>query len=43
LVAFHRHHGHQGTIVVTQVEDPTRYGVVIAKEDGKIERFVEKP
>ena len=43
LVAFHKNHGHQGTIVVTQVEDPTRYGVVVAKEDGEIERFVEKP
>lgn len=43
LVAFHKSHGHQGTIVVTQVEDPTRYGVVVSKEDGQIERFVEKP
>lgn len=43
LVAFHKHHGQQGTIVVTQVEDPTRYGVVVAKDDGMIERFVEKP
>lgn len=25
------------------MEDPTRYGVVVAKEDGLIERFVEKP
>lgn len=25
------------------MEDPTRYGVVVAKEDGQIERFVEKP
>jgi len=43
LVSFHKSHGHQGTIVVTQVEDPTRYGVVVAAPDGQIQRFVEKP
>ena len=43
LIAFHRNHGRQGTIVVTQVENPTRYGVVVSKENGQIERFVEKP
>lgn len=30
LVDFHRAHGKQGTIVVTRVENPTRYGVVVA-------------
>lgn len=29
--------------MVTEVEDPTKYGVVVADGDGKIERFVEKP
>ena len=43
LVEYHRSHGKQGTIVVTKVEDPTRYGVVVAQENGQIERFVEKP
>ena len=43
LVDFHRSHGKQGTIVVTRVEEPSRYGVVVAKPDGEIERFVEKP
>lgn len=28
---------------MTRVEEPSRYGVVVAKEDGQIERFVEKP
>jgi mannose-1-phosphate guanylyltransferase len=28
---------------VTKVEEPSKYGVVLANEDGKIERFVEKP
>lgn len=43
LIEFHKNHGKQGTIVVTKVEDPSKYGVVIAKEDGQIDKFVEKP
>jgi len=43
LVAFHKAHGREGTIMVTKVEDPTRYGVVVAHENGSIEKFVEKP
>lgn len=33
----------EGTIVVTKVEEPSKYGVVIYKENGQIENFVEKP
>jgi len=43
LVDFHKSHGKEGTIVVTKVEDPSKYGVVISKDNGEIERFVEKP
>jgi len=43
LVAFHRSHGAEGTLMVTQVEEPSKYGVVVSDETGKIERFVEKP
>ena len=43
MVEYHKSHGQEGTIMVTEVKDPTKYGVVVAKEDGKIERFVEKP
>lgn len=43
LVEYHKSHGKQGTIIVTKVEDPSKYGVVIAKEGGEIESFVEKP
>lgn len=28
---------------MTKVENPTRYGVVVAQESGQIDRFVEKP
>lgn len=43
LVRFHRAHGAEGTIVVTKVEEPSKYGVVIYDDDGRIEQFVEKP
>lgn len=43
LLAFHKQHGKEGTIMVTQVEEPSKYGVVVSSEGGKIERFVEKP
>jgi len=43
LVEFHKSHGKEGTIMVTSVEDPSKYGVVEADENGKISRFVEKP
>lgn len=29
--------------MVTEVTDPSKYGVVVADETHKIERFVEKP
>jgi mannose-1-phosphate guanylyltransferase len=44
MLAFHKKHGHEGTIMVTKVEEPSKYGVVIYnKDDGQIEKFVEKP
>ncbi|XP_015262864.1 PREDICTED: mannose-1-phosphate guanyltransferase beta isoform X1 [Gekko japonicus] len=44
MVRFHRHHGKEGTIVVTRVEEPSKYGVVVCEADtGRIHRFVEKP
>jgi len=43
LIEFHKSHGKEGTIMVTEVEDPSKYGVVVANEANKIERFVEKP
>jgi len=43
LLAFHKKHGAEGTILVTKVDEPSKYGVVVSGEDGKIQRFVEKP
>jgi mannose-1-phosphate guanylyltransferase len=30
LVEFHKSHGKEGTIIVTEVQDPSKYGVVVA-------------
>ncbi|KAF2003733.1 mannose-1-phosphate guanyltransferas-like protein [Amniculicola lignicola CBS 123094] len=45
LAEFHRQHGEEGTIVVTKVEEPSKYGVVVHKPNhpSRIDRFVEKP
>ncbi|GFX02509.1 mannose-1-phosphate guanyltransferase beta-A [Trichonephila clavipes] len=43
MISFHKHHGQEGTIVVTRVEEPSKYGVVVYDEHGKVDRFVEKP
>lgn len=44
MMEFHKQHGKQGTIAVTKVEEPSKYGVVVFDEaSGRIDRFVEKP
>uniref|UniRef100_A0A1L8E1T8 mannose-1-phosphate guanylyltransferase n=1 Tax=Nyssomyia neivai TaxID=330878 RepID=A0A1L8E1T8_9DIPT len=43
LESFHRAHGKEGTIVVTKVEEPSKYGVVLYNEAGCIDSFIEKP
>lgn len=45
LAAFHKAHGDEGTIVVTKVEEPSKYGVIVHKPNHptRIDRFVEKP
>lgn len=43
LEAFHKNHGQEGTIVVTKVEEPSKYGVVLYDDTGCIQDFIEKP
>ncbi|XP_074645651.1 mannose-1-phosphate guanylyltransferase catalytic subunit beta-like isoform X1 [Tubulanus polymorphus] len=44
MVKFHKAHQKEGTIVVTKVEEPSKYGVVVySHETGQIDKFVEKP
>jgi mannose-1-phosphate guanylyltransferase len=40
---FHKSHGAEGTIALTPVDDPSRYGVVPIDDDGRVIEFVEKP
>jgi mannose-1-phosphate guanylyltransferase len=44
LLKFHKAHGDEGTILVTRVEEPSKYGVVVNRAGAShIDRFVEKP
>ncbi|KAH8861800.1 Mannose-1-phosphate guanyltransferase beta [Schistosoma japonicum] len=44
IMEFHKNHGKEGTILVTQVEEPSKYGVVVYDQTtGRVDRFVEKP
>lgn len=44
LIKFHKSHNGSGTIVVTKVEEPSKYGVVVTKPNSsQITSFVEKP
>ena len=41
--AFHRSAKAEATMVLTRVENPLSYGIVITDEAGRITRFLEKP
>ena len=43
ILGFHREKKSPFTIVLKRVSKPTEYGIVITGEDGRIERFLEKP
>jgi len=43
MIAFHKAHGGEGTIAVTKVEEPSKYGVVVYDEKQRIKSFIEKP
>lgn len=43
LVALHRSLRAEGTIALTPVEDPSAFGVVPTRPDGRVEAFIEKP
>jgi len=43
LAALHADKGGMGTIFLTPVEDPRRYGLVELREDGSVVSFLEKP
>src|SRR5205823_13466335 len=43
LVKFHESKQAAVTVTLKRVEDPLEFGIVIADEEGRIERFMEKP
>lgn len=43
LVRYHRERDTLGTLTLKPVDDPSSYGLVPIDEDGRIERFIEKP
>lgn len=42
-IEFHKTKRAAATILLTRVENPLSFGIVITASDGKIERFLEKP
>ena len=43
IVEFHKERGSVATIALKSVDNPLEFGVVIVDEEGRIERFLEKP
>lgn len=43
LVGFHRERRAEATMMLTPVQDPSRYGVVPTDDDGRVTAFIEKP
>src|SRR5207302_10059143 len=43
LIAFHRERRSAVTIALKSVENPLEFGIVVTDEDGRVERFLEKP
>ena len=39
----HRRWGAEATIQLVEVDDPSRYGLVVADDDGRVRSFTEKP
>jgi len=43
VMTWHRNKGSQATLVLTRMENPLAYGIVITDEAGAITQFLEKP
>ena len=43
LIDFHRERSAEATILLTPVADPSRYGLVRVRSDGRVSGFLEKP
>lgn len=43
MIAFQKQRNCDGVLLATPVEDPSKFGVILYDDKGKIESFVEKP
>ncbi len=43
VIEFHEKNGALATLALHSVENPLEFGIVITREDGSVERFLEKP
>ena len=43
LVSYHKEKGALVTVGLARIPDPLEFGIVITQEDGRIQRFLEKP
>jgi mannose-1-phosphate guanylyltransferase/phosphomannomutase len=43
LIAYHREKNASVTIGLKSVDNPLEFGIVVTDEDGRVERFLEKP
>lgn len=43
MMQLHKWHAGDATMLLTTVEDPSKYGVVVTNEEGRALQFVEKP
>jgi len=43
LVKYHKEHNAAVTIGLKSVDNPLEFGIVVTDEDGRVERFLEKP
>ena len=43
MLKFHQKHKKEGTIAITKVKDPSKFGVILYDENLNIKDFVEKP
>ncbi len=43
VVGFHEERGSEVTLVLKKVDDPSEFGIVVLGDDGRVQRFLEKP
>ena len=43
LVAYHKKQGAMVTVALARVPNPLEFGIIIVDEEGRIQRFLEKP